>query len=364
MSEPFISFQQGGDRQRKFVGGATKTKEMTSRLQTLTTSFIRQIIDRPQPPAAVLGAVYLNDCPRQRYIPIYLIVMGAFSLALALLSCLPCAQKPKDGSTNPLGPICATWNSLITCFLFFWFIAGNVWIYSIYKPNFDKSTTDVDPYCDMGLYVFAFWITTVVYIVIVCFGVIVGIMSIAQIVIGAMYQFDCPMQRYIPVYLLANGVVSLLLIAIIIPPCGAACFGDQSKGWACFWSLFLFCWFIAGAKYIHDCLNQPVALICMVVVGGSLLLFCCCRGVICNYVINFFFFFFLIIAGNACIVAIFKPKFSKYAEEDYCNETLYWFVCGGAVFSYFLLLTVSSGLCREQLPEDEDQDDTKYLVEV
>ncbi|XP_073331723.1 transmembrane protein 272 [Pagrus major] len=150
------------------------------------TRLIRQIRSTPQPPTPVLaisklvlcvlpiaeiaiGAIHLNDCPRKPYIPIYLIVLGVFALVLALLSCLPCAQEPEDGTTNPLYRVCATWNSLISSFLFCWFICGNVWIYSIYKPNFDKTTTAMDPYCDRTLYLFAFWITTLVYIL---FGVI------------------------------------------------------------------------------------------------------------------------------------------------------------------------------------------------
>lgn len=70
------------------------------------------------------GAVYLNECPRQPYIPIYLIVVGVFGLVLAVLSCLPCAQEPEDGTTNPLSQVCMAWNSLTSFFLFCWFIAG------------------------------------------------------------------------------------------------------------------------------------------------------------------------------------------------------------------------------------------------
>lgn len=40
---------------------------------------------------------------------------------------------------------------------------GNVWIYSIYQPNYNKNTS-VDPYCNKTLYLFAFWTTTLVYI--------------------------------------------------------------------------------------------------------------------------------------------------------------------------------------------------------
>ncbi|KAM4536289.1 transmembrane protein 272-like [Odontesthes bonariensis] len=108
-----------------------------------------------------IGAVYLNDCPQQPYIPIYLIVVGVFGLVLAVLSCLPFA--PNLDGCIACGA-CIVLNSLISSFLFCWFIAGNVWIYSIYEPNYNKNTTNVDPYCDKTVYLFAFWTTTLVYI--------------------------------------------------------------------------------------------------------------------------------------------------------------------------------------------------------
>ncbi|XP_071374793.1 transmembrane protein 272-like [Centroberyx affinis] len=145
------------------------------------TELLRRIRNPPQPPTPILacskvmlcimpiaqiaiGVTYLNDCPRQHYIPIYLVVVGVFGLLLAVLSCLPCAQEPKDGTTNPLSRCCTAWNSLASLFLFCWFIAGNVWIYSIYQPNYNETTTDVDPYCNKTLYLFAFWTTTLCYI--------------------------------------------------------------------------------------------------------------------------------------------------------------------------------------------------------
>ncbi|KAG7243440.1 hypothetical protein INR49_011897 [Caranx melampygus] len=157
------------------VGTITITATMSS------TGLLRHIQSPPQPPKPILGcskvilcilpsaqiaigSVYLNECPRQPYIPIYLIVVGVFGLVLALLSCLPCAQQPKDGSSNPLSQVCMTWNSLTSFFLFCWFIAGNVWIYSVYQPNYDKNTPDPDSYCNKTLYLFAFWTTTLVYI--------------------------------------------------------------------------------------------------------------------------------------------------------------------------------------------------------
>ncbi|XP_040039096.1 transmembrane protein 272 [Gasterosteus aculeatus] len=113
-----------------------------------------------------IGAVYLEDCPLQHYIPIYLIVLGIFGLALAVLSCLPCTQSCEDeASSTPLSLVCTAWNSLMSLFLFCWFIAGNVWIYSIYEPNYIKNSTSAEPYCDKTLYLFAFWTTNLSYIV-------------------------------------------------------------------------------------------------------------------------------------------------------------------------------------------------------
>ena len=42
-----------------------------------------------------------------------------------------------------------------------WFIAGNVWVYKNYKPDFeDKASTE---YCDKTLYLFSFGLITFVY---------------------------------------------------------------------------------------------------------------------------------------------------------------------------------------------------------
>ncbi|XP_051918811.1 transmembrane protein 272-like [Hippocampus zosterae] len=111
----------------------------------------------------IMGAVHLDDCPRQHYIPIYLIVVGIFAIMLVACVCLPCAREPKDGPPNPFCRISLGWNALLAVFLVAWFIAGNVWIYSIYKPNYYKNVTSAEPYCDKILYLFAFWTTTLIY---------------------------------------------------------------------------------------------------------------------------------------------------------------------------------------------------------
>ncbi|XP_062844857.1 transmembrane protein 272-like [Trichomycterus rosablanca] len=109
-----------------------------------------------------IGGLHLQECPTQPLIPIYLVVSGVFGLVLAVLSCLPCTQEGENEG-GAVSALCTTWNSIVTLFLFCWFIAGNVWIYSIYQPTYDPLSPQ---YCAKILYLFAFWMVTLVYIII------------------------------------------------------------------------------------------------------------------------------------------------------------------------------------------------------
>ncbi|XP_044282724.1 transmembrane protein 272-like [Varanus komodoensis] len=103
-----------------------------------------------------IGATYLGQCPRQPLLPVYLVVLGSVVLLLLLLSCTPC----EDGTGQPSACARCCQGSCIL-FLFCWFIAGNVWIYPIYPPDYE------DPghprFCQQVLFLFAFGITTMVH---------------------------------------------------------------------------------------------------------------------------------------------------------------------------------------------------------
>uniref|UniRef100_A0A8C2EFI3 Uncharacterized protein n=1 Tax=Cyprinus carpio TaxID=7962 RepID=A0A8C2EFI3_CYPCA len=99
----------------------------------------------------ITGAIYLQDCPQQDYIPVYVLVCGVFSVFLALLSCLVTEQ----GSHTALSHIRAVFSNIL--------FIGSVWIYSIYPPNYNQTLAGV-PYCNKTLYLFAFWTTTLGYI--------------------------------------------------------------------------------------------------------------------------------------------------------------------------------------------------------
>ena len=59
-------------------------------------------------------------------------------------------------------------NGIVSLFLFAWFIAGNVWVYSNYsKVQYDLTigTSLASTYCDKTTYLFTFWTITVSYII-------------------------------------------------------------------------------------------------------------------------------------------------------------------------------------------------------
>lgn len=62
-------------------------------------------------------------------------------------------------------------DGVLNLFLFTWFIAGNIWVYSKYKPHPIPLPSDPLNYCNPTLYMFAFWVITASYILMgsICF---------------------------------------------------------------------------------------------------------------------------------------------------------------------------------------------------
>lgn len=115
----------------------------------------------------VIGAIYLHDCPAERFIPIYLIVAGCFGLLKNLSSLGQKVKNDKDKSgddsaedkntkTNPF-------DMILNCFLMAWFIAGNVWVYRTHG-NWVADPITSSMYCHPTCYYFAFWMITSTYI--------------------------------------------------------------------------------------------------------------------------------------------------------------------------------------------------------
>ncbi|ELT92427.1 hypothetical protein CAPTEDRAFT_187056 [Capitella teleta] len=113
----------------------------------------------------VIGTLYLDDCPVQRFIPIYLVVAGCFILVKGIMSIAEAYHK-KDLNKDEeyqRPRVFSRADGLVGCFLFCWFIAGNVWIFS----NVNKYQSE-DPalsnFCNATLYLYAYWVTIATYI--------------------------------------------------------------------------------------------------------------------------------------------------------------------------------------------------------
>ncbi|XP_075062607.1 transmembrane protein 272-like [Mixophyes fleayi] len=112
-----------------------------------------------------IGAIYINDCPGQYLIPYYLIISGVACLLQLSLTCLPCGDGMEPPSVS-LVNVCA--QSVMLMFLFAFFIAGNVWIYSLNHEPWDSPSGPKR--CNRVLYLYAFWIITLCHL---CLAVLV-----------------------------------------------------------------------------------------------------------------------------------------------------------------------------------------------
>ncbi|KAG8181408.1 hypothetical protein JTE90_023571 [Oedothorax gibbosus] len=106
----------------------------------------------------VIGSLYLDECPVQPYIPIYLVVGGSFGIFYNFIS--SCCQSDKR----------SCFDDIMSLFLFVWFILGCVWVYSVKHVEF-YVTTDPD-YCHKTCYNFAFWLLNVTFILL---GALLGL---------------------------------------------------------------------------------------------------------------------------------------------------------------------------------------------
>jgi len=74
------------------------------------------------------GAVYFEDCPVQRFIPIYLIVGGAFGLWGTFSGFVQsaCNLKDPDKERVVFSVLCKVSETIVGCFMTAWFIAGEL----------------------------------------------------------------------------------------------------------------------------------------------------------------------------------------------------------------------------------------------
>jgi len=74
-----------------------------------------------------VGAIYKNDCPIQRMIPIYLIVGGSFAVFVNLFSMFQSIFETRESPGShrtKLSVYCSFFEGIVGCFVIIWFIAG------------------------------------------------------------------------------------------------------------------------------------------------------------------------------------------------------------------------------------------------
>ena len=79
--------------------------------------------------------------------------------------CQRAAQEDTSDDSDDDQPMLAKFvDGVLNLFLFIWFIAGSIWVYTKYKPHFVPPKHQPWNYCHPTLYLFAFWVITTGYI--------------------------------------------------------------------------------------------------------------------------------------------------------------------------------------------------------
>ncbi len=104
--------------------------------------------------AIIVGAMRIDMCPIQPKVPVYLIVAGSLGVAISLFQAAYFILAMRDLDTDSTDKCFVYIHIILTLVSFGWFIAGCVWVFKVWKPDYDP--TSGAEYCDEGLYLFAF----------------------------------------------------------------------------------------------------------------------------------------------------------------------------------------------------------------
>ncbi|XP_065307122.2 uncharacterized protein [Dermacentor albipictus] len=125
----------------------------------------------------IIGVQYLQECPKEPNIPLYLLIGGAFGLIkVGTLLYHQMRRRRYERLDDALadGDIDELWSSTstkvteyaLTIFLLVWFGMGNHWVLHIYRPRYEPLLREPNNYCDKTVYTFA------LIHLLVCYGVI------------------------------------------------------------------------------------------------------------------------------------------------------------------------------------------------
>ena len=132
-----------------------------------------------------LGVKYLDSCPKEPRIPIYLLVGGCFGL-IKLLSKLwrniqtrryedvDAVFYDRESDGTFASKTYQTLDTLLLLFLLCWQITGTCWTLMIWTPPFKQILYEPSNWCDKTVYIFTFFQLSgsysimVVYVLVLC----------------------------------------------------------------------------------------------------------------------------------------------------------------------------------------------------
>ncbi|KAL8609295.1 hypothetical protein ACOMHN_044053 [Nucella lapillus] len=130
---------------------------------------------------------FLDDCPMEPRVPVYLLVGGCVLMLKLMLSLWRAMQRRRhdsgdttfdlEGDSEGAGFSSRTYrfmNVVLTLFLLGWHVAGSYWLFGIWKPRFSPLLHDPSQWCDRSVYMFAvgqnvaLYCLTCLYLAVIC----------------------------------------------------------------------------------------------------------------------------------------------------------------------------------------------------
>lgn len=112
-----------------------------------------------------LGVKYLEDCPKEPRIPVYLLVGGCFGLLKLLFTFwrnirarryqdIEVVFDDHDADDAFASTTYRTMNALLFLFLVGWHVVGSYWTAKIWLPHFEQLLHEPSNWCDRTVYMF------------------------------------------------------------------------------------------------------------------------------------------------------------------------------------------------------------------
>lgn len=114
------------------------------------------------------GVKYLEECPVEPKLPIYLMVGGSFGLLKTMslvwkqirsrrYERLDVVYDPSDTADDMVVSKSSQFSeTVLTLFLLCWFGCGNYWVFHVWPPHFTQPLRDPSNWCDKTVYLVAF----------------------------------------------------------------------------------------------------------------------------------------------------------------------------------------------------------------